>query len=169
MILCSGLAAICGIWADEIAAMLGSHAATVNDDRHRFSSGTRPQSPNESAVDRVQRPVREPPSQPAVQGGAADESVGSGEHPPSHSFMDKVTEGLHDLHGFRPWMTGMNALGIDLINQVCEDVKSRRCDGLSLNDALCSAYNMASLWYFSSRSSSSRGRLAAAMNCENSA
>ena len=68
MIFCSRLAAICGIWTDKIAAVLGSHTATVDheSDRFRCGRGIGSQRQNEIAVDLAQRSVREPPSEPSA-------------------------------------------------------------------------------------------------------
>lgn len=135
MIFCSRLATIRGIWTNEISTVLRSDAATVDHDPNRFGRGhgTGTQSPNEIAMDLAQRSVREPPSEPSAQGGAADASVGRGESPPSDPFVDKVTEGLKDLPGLRPRMTRVNFFGIDLVNHDRDDVYGRRSYGLSPN------------------------------------
>lgn len=135
VVFCSGLAAVCGIRTDEVAAVLRSHTATVDDDGDCFDrcGGAGPQRQNERAVDRAQRPVREPPVDPSTQGRSADESVGSGESSPSAPFVDEMTEGLDDLHGFRPWMARTDFLGIHSVNQVCDDIDGRRFYGLPPN------------------------------------
>src|SRR5512143_2861481 len=85
MIFCARLAAICGIWTDKIATVLGSHTATVDHESDRFGRGrgTGSQRQNERAVDRAQAPRRTPPSHPSPQGGTADKLGGRGERSPS--------------------------------------------------------------------------------------
>lgn len=128
MIFCARLAAICGIWTDKIAAVLGSHTATVNHKSDRFDRGrgTGSQRPNERTVDRAQGPRRKPPSHPSPQSGTADALAGSGERSPSHPFVDKVTESLHDLSGFRARVTRTDVFGIESIDQGREEINSRR-------------------------------------------
>lgn len=124
MIFCSRLAAICGIWTDKIAAVLGSYTATVDHESDRFGRGrgTGSQRQNERAVDRAQGPRCKPPSYPSPQGGAADELVGRGERSPSNPFVDKVTEGLHDLPGLRSRVTRTHVFGIESINQGRDEI-----------------------------------------------
>ncbi len=146
VVFCSQLAAVCGIRTNEVSAVFGSHTATVDDDGDRFDrcGGAGPQRQNQRAVDRAQRPVREPPADPSAQGGAANESVGRGQSPPSDPFVDKVTEGLHDLRGFRPWMARTDFFGIQSVNQVCDDSDGRRFYGLPSNRGSWSVLT----WFF---------------------
>ncbi len=131
MIFCAGLAAICGIWTDKSAAVLGSHTATVDHKSDRFDRGrgTGSQRPNERTVNRAQGPHCKPPSHPSPQSGTADTLAGGGEHSPSHPFVDKVTESLHDLSGFRARVTRTGVFGIQSIDQGREEINSRRSYG----------------------------------------
>src|SRR5512143_1775744 len=135
MIFCARLAAICGIWTDKIATVLGSHTATVDHESDRFGRGrgTGSQRQNERTVDRTQAPRRTPPSHPSPQGGTAGKLGGRGEsvlHPP---FVDKVTEGLHHLPGLRPRVTRPHVFGIESIKQGREEIDGRRSYSLLPN------------------------------------
>lgn len=124
MVFCAWFAAVCGVWTNQVSAVLGSHGATVDHDRNRFGrgGGTGPQGANESAMDLAQRSVCGPASKPSAQGGAADETLGSGQRPPANPFMGKVTERPHHLRRLRPWVSRTTLLRIDLIDQGSDEV-----------------------------------------------
>lgn len=127
VVFCAWFAAVRGVWTNQVSTVLGSHSATVDHDRDRVGrgGGTRPQGPNESALDLAQRSVCRPTSKPSAQGGTADEAIGSGQRPPPNPFMGKVTQRPHHLHYLRPWVSSTAPLRVNLIDQGSDEVNRR--------------------------------------------